>query len=109
MMWADFSCSIGARTNLMRPSPRIERVKSATFRDPADSSRKKLINSLNLMDWRSLCDLFSKTRRVHMESGMNDLHSVRTGFHVDSASFREEITKRSPVHQVERVDKLFSR
>jgi hypothetical protein len=42
-------------------------------------------------------------------TGSNGIKIVHTGFHVDSARFREEITKRSRVHEVERVDKIFSR
>lgn len=42
-------------------------------------------------------------------TGTNGVKIVHTGFHIDSAHFRAELTKHSPIHEVERVDKLFSR
>jgi hypothetical protein len=42
-------------------------------------------------------------------TGSNGIKIVHTGFHVDSARFRETLTKRSPVHEIEQVDRIFSR
>jgi hypothetical protein len=60
--------------------------------------------------WKQLKSVRYYTASLSTQvTGSNGVKIVHTGFHVDSLHFREEITKRSPIHEIEQVDKVFSK